>query len=185
MDICLPSFIFEGMTFTCSTLRKRLRVISVSLKTVPGDPGSSSSNGAGNVSLISADRSRGQFLNNLVRTPGYVDPSDIGDYFGNTTNSTSSDARETHLLMSSPTTGVDRVLNPPRQDETVNTGYADGSSFDWTRLPLTHALPRHIQFTRSIDWASTALGPIESWSFDLRAMCNLIMGSPHVSKYSP
>ncbi|KAF2199914.1 hypothetical protein GQ43DRAFT_375115 [Delitschia confertaspora ATCC 74209] len=51
--------------------------------------------------------------------------------------------------------------------------------FDWTRLPLTSYLPPHIQFARSIDWASTALGPIEYWSSDLRTMCNLIMASPH------
>lgn len=51
--------------------------------------------------------------------------------------------------------------------------------FDWTRLPITAALPRHIQFARSIDWASTKLGPIEEWSSELRSMCNLIMASPH------
>ena len=51
--------------------------------------------------------------------------------------------------------------------------------FDWTRLPNSLALPRHIQFTRSIDWASTPLGPIEDWAPELRSMCNLIMASPH------
>ena len=51
--------------------------------------------------------------------------------------------------------------------------------FDWTRLPSSSALPRHIQFTRSIDWASTPLGPIEEWGPELRSMCNLIMASPH------
>jgi hypothetical protein len=51
----------------------------------------------------------------------------------------------------------------------------DVGFFDWTRLPLTASLPRHIQFARSVDWSSTPLGPIEYWSNDLRAMCNLIM----------
>lgn len=51
--------------------------------------------------------------------------------------------------------------------------------FDWTRIPISSALPRHIQFARSVDWASTALGPIEKWSSDLRSMCNLVMASPH------
>ena len=51
--------------------------------------------------------------------------------------------------------------------------------FDWTRLPNSPALPRHIQFTRSVDWASTPLGPIEDWAPELRSMCNLIMASPH------
>lgn len=51
--------------------------------------------------------------------------------------------------------------------------------FDWTRLPMSESLPPHIHFARSVDWASTALGPIENWSADLRQMCNLIMASPH------
>ena len=55
--------------------------------------------------------------------------------------------------------------------------------FDWTRLPVSDALPRHIQFTRSIDWAATALGPIEAWSADLRQMCNLVMASPHPAAF--
>jgi signal transduction histidine kinase/CheY-like chemotaxis protein len=51
--------------------------------------------------------------------------------------------------------------------------------FDWTRLPISDSMPAHIRFARSIDWDSTALGPIEEWSSDLRLMCNLIMASPH------
>lgn len=51
----------------------------------------------------------------------------------------------------------------------------DMGFFDWTRLPMSATLPRHIQFARSVDWANTPLGPIEFWSNDLRAMCNLIM----------
>ncbi|KAF2868617.1 hypothetical protein BDV95DRAFT_500358 [Massariosphaeria phaeospora] len=63
--------------------------------------------------------------------------------------------------------------------ETVPPPEPEAGFFDWTRLPLSSSLPRHIQFARAIDWASTALGPIELWSNDLRAMCNLIMASPH------
>jgi hypothetical protein len=42
-------------------------------------------------------------------------------------------------------------------------------------------LPPHIQFARSVDWAATSLGTIETWSAELRGMCNLIMASPHPS----
>ena len=51
--------------------------------------------------------------------------------------------------------------------------------FDWTRLPLSNSLPRHVQFARSIEWSRTSLGPIENWPTGLREMCNLIMASPH------
>ena len=65
---------------------------------------------------------------------------------------------------------VDSFHREPKTPKEHDMGF-----FDWTRLSLSPSLPRHIQFARSVDWASTALGPIEYWSNDLRAMCNLIM----------
>ena len=74
------------------------------------------------------------------------------------------------LLRAASAGDVDHFeINPP-----IELGF-----FDWTRLPNSPALPRHIQFARSIDWASTSLGPIEDWPGELRSMCNLIMASPH------
>lgn len=51
--------------------------------------------------------------------------------------------------------------------------------FDWTRMPTSPNMPPHVRFTRSVDWASTPLGPMDSWDSDLRAICNQIMVSPH------
>ena len=65
---------------------------------------------------------------------------------------------------------VDSFHREPKSAQGHDMGF-----FDWTRLSLTSTLPKHIQFARSIDWSSTPLGPIEYWSNDLRAMCNLIM----------
>lgn len=74
---------------------------------------------------------------------------------------------------SSPGSSVDRIASH------IPVVPADSPSFDWTRLPVTDSMPAHIRFARSIDWASTSLGPIQHWSSDLRQMCNLIMASPH------
>ena len=68
-------------------------------------------------------------------------------------------------------------------DALPSSGEREVGFFDWTRLPVSDALPKHIQFARSIDWAATALGPIESWSADLRQMCNLVMASPHPAAF--
>ncbi|KAL3958785.1 hypothetical protein ACCO45_006947 [Purpureocillium lilacinum] len=51
--------------------------------------------------------------------------------------------------------------------------------FDWTRVPITDNLAEHIKFAKSVDWAATPLGPMSEWAYDLRAMSNLVMGSPH------
>jgi hypothetical protein len=186
LDICLPSFLYEGVTWTCLTLRKRLRLISGS--GFPAAAGSPSSNGAPSISSVLSERPRGPTLNSVGPSP-LIESTEPLDYFGDAAiqiRSTTSTSPQ--QLMSSP--GTWSALSPSRQamivsqsdtltSEMMSTRYPEGSSFDWTRLPMSAALPRHIQFARSIDWASTPLGPIKSWTFDLRAMCNLVMGSPH------
>lgn len=201
-DVCLPSFLYGGLTWTCSTLQKRLRVISGSSRALPrmGARSTTSSNGALSNGL-------------LTRRPGQSPLKEVSeppDYFGNVEavrrpsmdRSGSADG----LLTSSPTgneCNTDIVLtdaNHAASSEALITrggsavtplltrgflkdparGRMPGyTSFDFTKIALTPALPRHIQFVRSIDWAATRLGPIESWSYDLRVMANMVMASPH------
>ncbi|KAF2854449.1 aerobic respiration control sensor protein-like protein arcB [Plenodomus tracheiphilus IPT5] len=52
------------------------------------------------------------------------------------------------------------------------------STFDWTdELPPLRSTP-HITWARSIDWAATPLGPMYTWSAQLRSIANLIMQDP-------
>lgn len=52
------------------------------------------------------------------------------------------------------------------------------NSFDWTgELPPARTTP-HIEFTRSIDWSRTPLGPMAKWSSQLRSTANLVMYDP-------
>lgn len=50
--------------------------------------------------------------------------------------------------------------------------------YDWTSSPPPPGLSPHVELVRSVDWASTALGPMESWSPQLRFMCNFLMANP-------
>lgn len=51
-------------------------------------------------------------------------------------------------------------------------------NFDWTdELPPLRLSP-HGAWARSIDWASTSLGPMSSWSSQLRSIANLVMQDP-------
>ena len=188
LDICLPSFSYGGLSWTCSTLRKRLRIISGSGNSIATGAGSSS--GAQSSSSVLSERTRRPFIISTARSRSPLAQStEPGDYFGDAiqTPDTVFNIAPSQLLPSPMT--IDDLV-PPKQamiasqsealtSEMMAARFTDTSSFDWTRLPLSAALPKHIQFARSIDWASTALGPIENWTFDLRAMCNLIMGSPH------
>ncbi|TVY42454.1 Hybrid signal transduction histidine kinase K [Lachnellula subtilissima] len=185
LDICLPSFSYGGLIWTCSILRKRLRIISGSGNSIATGAGSSS--GGQSSSSALSERTRGHLLLGTTRSPLAQASEPAEDYFGDTApDAVFNNAPLQHLP--SPMTIDDLVPSKqtmttlqsgPLSGEMIAANHSDTSSFDWTRLPLSAALPRHIQFARSIDWASTALGPIEDWSFDLRAMCNLIMGSPH------
>lgn len=74
-----------------------------------------------------------------------------------------------HPVVSRSSTGYSAVADP--------TGNAPGY-FDWTRVPSSANLPAHVQFARSVDWASTSLGPMEHWPPALRIMCNFMMASP-------
>ncbi|RII10011.1 hypothetical protein CUC08_Gglean006001 [Alternaria sp. MG1] len=51
-------------------------------------------------------------------------------------------------------------------------------NFDWTdELPPLRLTP-HAAWARGIDWASTPLGPMSSWSSQLRSIANLVMQDP-------
>lgn len=232
LDIGLPSFFFLGITWTCCTLRKRLRII----KGVPGSAaGSVASNppSAGFPTAFMAKRDGHRYTSSAYETVK-GSPSEPLDYFGNFKASLPAVASPTHTKSGLPhgslletsnlasKKGVKKLAQRSQDGPTSRageptprpllqsrravpssplslrpteailgaavTGDVDNFSmsdqsnagfFDWTRLPVTAALPAHIRFTRSIDWAATQLGPIENWSTELRSMCNLIMASPH------
>ena len=190
LDLCLPSFSYGGVSWSCSTLRRRLRLISASGSSLPSNITSGSSNGALSASSHLSDRARGPTTQHLARSP-LAESHEPSDYFGDTTSHVTSTAGSSPLqIISNSLLEEDHEGNLPKQamiaaqtmaitTEVMQARYPESSFFDWTRLPMSAALPRHIQFAKSIDWAATPLGPMESWGFDLRAMCNLIMGSPH------
>lgn len=51
-------------------------------------------------------------------------------------------------------------------------------SHDWTSVEEPVRTTPHIEFMRQWDWASTPLGPLESWSSPLKTMANLILTDP-------
>lgn len=230
LNVCLPPFQYASLTWSCSTLRKRLRIISGAF----GSPLSASSP---SVALgVSVPPSESLPDRSLSEPP---------DYFGEaapskTTNSTSLErasgieilptiesrqsdpeilqdahltipagfdlSAATQLLPSAntyvsssssagtmvPTPGTMSAVSPSTKghgfvanaDPAVSqipVVSSDSPSFDWTRLPVSDTMPRHIQFARSIDWASTSLGPIEHWCADLRYVLPHVTTSMHLA----
>ena len=222
LDVCLLSFLFAGINWTCSTLRKRFRIINGS---APQGPNSVNSNPP-----LVGTPATSSFANTLSNSFRNIDDrstkstlDEPADYFGNAQMpifpeiAVQGSTEAMHTVEMSELTEVTENREPissggfdliprasiaqrsepssplgTRYNETVlgastvshlyppeSPTVVDQGFFDWTRLPVTPALPRHIQFTRSVDWAATSLGPIEGWPPALRGMCNLIMASPH------
>ncbi|WPH00589.1 Hybrid signal transduction histidine kinase K [Acrodontium crateriforme] len=218
LNVCLPSFQYAGMGWSCSTLRKRWRIIGGSF------PIAQPSNMPKTLSLPPATNSVPSTTNSDLmqgRSSGII-AEEPKDYFGEAVNfdppsalsvTSSFDNKAAvvptiessiHIpwpsdafmhvaaatdLLPSPHTYVKDLSNDVC--ESISQNHVDGPtsripvvpadapSFDWTRIPTTDSMPSHIKFARSVDWASTSLGPMETWDSDLRQMCNLIMASPH------
>ncbi|KAL9040919.1 MAG: hypothetical protein Q9180_001613 [Flavoplaca navasiana] len=230
LNIGLPSFFYLGVTWTCCTLRKQLRLI----KGTPGSAaGSTSSNppSAGVPNHLVSGRDGHRHTSSVYETTRGSQNEPL-DYFGNfkaslpalasptqsnvnayaraSSSETSRSASKkggkrpsrnsedglysrtrgstprpgSHPLSLSPlglrpTEAILQATGASDVDKFLVSEQLASGFFDWTRLPISPALPPHIQFTRSIDWAATELGPVEGWSTELRSMCNLIMASPH------
>lgn len=210
LNVRLPPFMFAGISWQLSTLRRRLRVVSGSFQSglISKQPTTTPSLHA--ASVRSAAPSTNASATSAASNP-LAPLEEPQDYFG-------AAAVEADL---SPTAALPTTEKPADQDasrhparraretrkvspampiaspfpyESIlsahaagnvdlfpssSTAFVEGPSYDWTRLPVTNTMPEHVQFARSVDWSKTALGPIETWTPDLRQMCNLIMASPH------
>ncbi|KAL7620364.1 hypothetical protein AAE478_009359 [Parahypoxylon ruwenzoriense] len=173
LDVFLPSFHYGGFDWTCSTVRNRYRFISANMsaasigRTSP-DP------------LLDREASVDSRGRELTPNPQPKTPSDIvlpdRDYFG-----TADPIEAEDRVQTDANSEPEGNIPSHRDDLTPETipQPAPQPSFDWTRIPITSDLPEHIQFARSRDWTSTSLGPIEHWPPELRAVVNLVMGSPN------
>ena len=217
LNVSLPAFSYANILWSCTTLRKRVRIICGSCTTPPGSrtgiassipPPSAGSVSVGPTSAHMVDAEPSDYFGNANqnRRPSVSSGSEpipgasVPSIEGSTASTSTPSASETKLSILEERTDLDPLLSPLKYvTDTAEHMIATTSvltnvnwfnshiaitpvttpSFDWTRLPITDAMPPHIQFARSIDWASTSLGPIDAWGPDLRQMCNLIMASPH------
>ncbi|KAK0632800.1 hypothetical protein B0T14DRAFT_445817 [Immersiella caudata] len=157
---------YGGVSWTCSTLRKRFRFVCGNSNVTPVTPSSPAEN------QVPKETTRHE-----------ADTPEV-DYFGPVEDMVSpSIARTgtTSIPGSRPGTAMDDFVTPQR-DLSLITDFPNQvqTTFDWTRIPLDDPnLGAHHRLARSIDWGSTSLGPVEEWPADLRILSSMIMGSPH------
>ena len=188
LNVCLPCFLFGGMSWSCSTLRKRLRIVSGVYSADATSPTSKSAHIQA-LPVVAPRTQSSSSTNRSLQPTSAMALEEPPDYFGDAilarpANGSRSTSRDIVPTTETPHSQSSPAVSPDVQSQHLNTKIAnmipeEAPSFDWTRLPVTENMPEHIQFARSIDWTKTALGPIDQWPSDLRQMCNLIMASPH------
>lgn len=174
-DIISPSHTYGGVIWTCSTLRRRFRFISGEATIVRRD--SATPLAPSNKQDETVDRETIELVQSGPTTP-IPEPVDPPDYFGDAPSKEPQTETVLEIIGDAMDEEPDRH-HPDAFTNEVLQSQPVWSSFDWTRIPLSENLPDHIRFVRSVDWASTPLGPIEEWNADLRTMSNMVMGSPH------
>ncbi|KAL1865295.1 hypothetical protein VTK73DRAFT_5296 [Phialemonium thermophilum] len=181
-DSSLPSMSYGGISWTCSTLRGRFRLISGNISTLSLTP-LSSSRGMSASSVLDQQSERQQIWRGSD-TPATDLVAEAG-YFGDVAGTCSTIGLSHSRSQSEPRSKSASVFDCRVQDDrgTLAPKMVQGNgqmlTFDWTRVPLdTPDLHPHIRFARSVDWGSTPLGPMEDWPADLRSLTNMIMGNP-------
>lgn len=180
MDAWLPSLPYGGISWSYSTLRNRFRVVSGSASAVSITPTSPAP--LARDFVVSEQRPRAATaLRDSQTPPGRERAFSDLDYFGG--------AQVDHsLFITRRAHSEPRDIGDLRPDTPViqtTDGFEVPDSgfmrtiFDWTRIADVESMTPHLRLARSVEWELTPLGPIEEWSSDLRAMSNMIMGSPH------
>ncbi|KAK3299970.1 uncharacterized protein B0H64DRAFT_3859 [Chaetomium fimeti] len=161
---------YAGFPWTFSTLRRRFRIIrgyqnmTFNATTSPSQTPTSEPSPA--AELLPS----GRWPEERLASPG-----ERSDYFGTAGRTHPRSHSEPRSRAGST---ADTVVRP--FDDLALSSPPLRTTFDWTCIPIDDpGLSAHHRFARSIDWASTPLGPIELWPLELRIMSSMIMGSPH------
>jgi PAS domain-containing protein len=190
-DIYPLTLMFKNMLWTGCTIRRRWRIISgnqcYDTSYLPrggftgGSPKDNSESGSITIraqpDLSSPDPRLDRTLTNDIETAP-IPGTDTGQ-----TNSSSPSRNRTPRAL--------RPKVPFRKEsslETVNTTVSsstitlaspENSVIDWTAKNPTGVLSEHLKFARSIDWAATPLGPMETWTPAFRELTNVMMRNGH------
>nr|AAR30121.1 putative histidine kinase HHK16p [[Gibberella] fujikuroi var. moniliformis] len=188
-DVFPLFFLYKGLLWTGSTVGKRWRLISGNrLWQHPDTPASLSSSAlsrASTPSLKEQDTPKGE----VAKTPKQ-EPEPKDETVDDTTLEMT--PTEATLIASTPRKFPFRSWwrgSTSKGSSDRNTGSSSSGSIilgkpekavaDWTVTNPKGLLSPYIRLLRAIDWSSTPLGPMSTWSPELRQVANLVINNPH------
>ncbi|KAK2674941.1 hypothetical protein RAB80_009925 [Fusarium oxysporum f. sp. vasinfectum] len=190
-DVFPLFFLYKGLLWTGSTVAKRWRLISGNrLWQHPDTPASLSSAALSRASTSS--------LKDQNTPKAEVSKSPKQDEAKEAQQTPSEDTTqemtptEATLIASTPRKFPFRSWwrgSTSKGSSDRNTGSSSSGSIilgkpekavaDWTVTNPKGLLSPYIRLLRAIDWSSTPLGPMSSWSPELRQVANLVINNPH------
>ncbi|KAF2744522.1 hypothetical protein M011DRAFT_479824 [Sporormia fimetaria CBS 119925] len=187
-DVFPLTCMYHGMLWTGSTVRQRFRIISGNrcyhVSDVPRDVlRSSPTEGKTGEKALESPRVK-DFVTDVQ-----TEPKDVSQAPPPVMASQSLDAGSTTLVASSRPRW--RMKSSKLSTSDGRSGDTSGSSGsitlaspeqgvpDWTADHPAGLMSEHMQFARSVDWGSTPLGRLSSWTREFREIANLVMRNPH------
>ncbi|KAF5967654.1 sensory transduction histidine kinase [Fusarium coicis] len=188
-DVFPLFFLFKGLLWTGSTVGKRWRLISGNrLWQHPDTPASLSSSALSRASTPSL-KERDTSKSDVSKTPKQ-EPEPKDETVDDTTLEIT--PTEATLIASTPRKFPFRSWwrgSTSKGSSDRNTGSSSSGSIilgkpekavaDWTATNPKGILSPYIQLLRAIDWSSTPLGPMSTWSPELHQVANLVINNPH------
>lgn len=179
------------MLWTGSTVRRRWRLISGNMLWKEYIPTRDSAKGpnevsTGTVPLRSRGRADQSDITDLPSERASLNRSD-GTSVSNAgiTLASSKQAERLEFLKDSKESKTSlesssgKTSDGPKGRQPLVLGLPEKAVPDWTVAEPKGVLTEHMKFARSVDWAATPLGPMHTWSRELRQVANLCMGDPH------
>ncbi|QDS74420.1 hypothetical protein FKW77_005958 [Venturia effusa] len=193
-DVYPSSFLYGGMLWTGSTVRRRWRLISGNMLWQPTTDVQDLSTGPPREVTTG-----GSLLERLQTTKRRLESKSSRTLIGPRNEEEMAMPADSGTLVCSAQAPQRRPSTrpsclPESEGETSSGGTGRSSNTkgsislaevpatavpDWTANNPSGLLSPHMLFAREVDWAVTPLGPMKSWSPELRQLANLCMGSSH------
>lgn len=172
-DIFPLTLMYQGLLWTGSTIRQRWRIISGNAlyraSDIPRDNiGSLSDALPVRSKIIKRDSEAAKARK--AAAPVATAPTSLARPVY-----TQSDSAPTTLISSA---SKNTSKNSSGSNSAVTIATSDDVISDYTVTKPTGVLTEHVMFIRNIDWASTPLGGMETWSSSLREIVNLMIRNP-------
>lgn len=182
------TFLYGGMLWTGCTVRQRWRLISGNLCWQQNDQPLDLSSGppievsTGGLRVEhTSDRLSGSFSSPPLPQKPSVGQTESSKHSGMTTLVTSIPEKKMKppFMPKASLPSSDNTSGSSGSKMSISLSTPDKAVIDWTAKKPRGVLSAHVQFARTVDWSSTPLGHMDSWSPEFRQIVNLVMSNPH------